>query len=71
MRITIETEAADELVLDTTGADRDRAEAIRRTDRRIFFNALKHEAEFRIRLEQELELERGSAAENREPGTKN
>ena len=53
MKITIETEAADALVLDTTGADRDRAEAIRRTDMRILFNALKHEAEFRIRLELE------------------
>ena len=69
MRITIETEAADALVLDTTGADRDREEAIRRTDRRILFDALKGETEFRIRQE----LERGSAArtENQEPGTKN
>ncbi len=53
MKITIETEAADHLVLDTTGADKDRAEAIRRTDKRILFEALKGEAEFRIRLEQD------------------
>ena len=59
MRITIETEAADMLVLNTTGADRDRREAIRRTDKRILFNALKNEVEFRIRLEQDS----GTAAE--------
>ena len=69
MKITIETEAADALVLDTTGADKDRAEAIRRTDKRILFAVLKGEAESFIRRE----LERRSAArtENQEPGTKN
>ena len=59
MKITIETEAADELVLNWTGADKDRAEAIRRMDMRIFFEALKGETESCIRHE----LERRSAAE--------
>jgi hypothetical protein len=53
MKITIETEAADELVLVSTGAENDRAEAIRRTDRRELFEALKGEVEFRIRQSRE------------------
>lgn len=53
MKITIETEAADGIVLVSTGAEKDRAEAIRRTDRRELFKALKGEVEFRIRLARE------------------
>lgn len=59
MRITVETASADMLVLNMSGADKDRAEAIRRTDRRVLFMALKGEVEFRIRLEQDS----GTAAE--------
>lgn len=53
MKITIETESADEIVLVSTGAEKDRAEAILRTDRRGLFEALKCEVEFRIRLARE------------------
>lgn len=53
MKITIETESEDEIVLVSAGAEKDRAEAIRRTDRRELFEALKGEVEFRIRLERE------------------
>lgn len=53
MKITIETEAADGLVLNWTGADKDRAEAIKQVDRRALFKALKCEVEFRIDLERE------------------
>lgn len=53
MKITIETESADEIVLVSTGAEKDRAEAILRTDRRGLFEALKGEVEFRIRLARE------------------
>lgn len=53
MKITIETEAADELVLVSEGADKDRAEAIKQVDRRALFQALKGEVEFRIRLDSE------------------
>lgn len=53
MKITIETEATDEIVLVSTGAEKDRAEAIRRTDRRGLFKALKGEVEFRIRQSRE------------------
>lgn len=53
MKITIETESADEIVLVSTGAEKDRAEAIQRTDRRELFKALKGEVEFRIRLARE------------------
>lgn len=61
VKITIETEAADELVLDTTGADKDRAEAVRLTDRRVLFQALKSEVEFRIRLDSKRKAaERGT-----------
>lgn len=51
MKITIETEAADEIVLVSTSAKK--AEAILRTDRRGLFKALKGEVEFRIRLARE------------------
>lgn len=53
MKITIETESADEIVLVSTGAEKDRAEAILRTDRRGLFEALKGEVEFRMRLASE------------------
>lgn len=53
MKITIETEAADEIVLVSAGAEKDRAEAIRRTDQRELFKALKGEVEFRIRQSRE------------------
>lgn len=53
MKITIETETSDEIVLVSTGAEKDREEAILRTDRRGLFEALKGEVEFRIRLERE------------------
>lgn len=53
MKITIETEAADELVLNWTGAEKDRADAIKQVDRRALFQALKGEVEFRIDLERE------------------
>lgn len=53
MKITIETESTDEIVLVSAGAEKDRAEAIRRTDRRELFKALKGEVEFRIRLARE------------------
>ena len=53
MKITIETEATDEIVLVSAGAEKDRAEAILRTDRRELFKALKGEVEFRIRLARE------------------
>lgn len=53
MKITIETEAADELVLNWTGADKDRAEAIKQVDRRALFQALKGEVEFRIDWDRE------------------
>ena len=53
MKITIETEATDELVLVSAGAEKDRAEAIRRTDQRELFKALKGEVEFRMRLTRE------------------
>ena len=61
MKITIETEAADELVLVSTGAENDRAEAIRRTDRRELFKALKGEVEFRIRLARDDRARRATA----------
>lgn len=53
MKITIETESADEIVLVSTGAEKDRAESILRMDRRGLFEALKGEVEFRIRLARE------------------
>lgn len=53
MKITIETEATDEIVLVSTGAEKDRTEAIQRTDRRGLFEALKGEVEFRIRQSRE------------------
>ena len=63
MKITIETEAADELVLDTTGADRDREEAIRRTGKRILFDVLKGEVESCIRHELERRTDEAKADE--------
>ena len=53
MKITIETEATDEIVLVSAGAEKDRTEAILRTDQRELFKALKGEVEFRIRLARE------------------
>lgn len=53
MKITIETEAEDRIVLDRTGADKDRWEAIGRLVPRELFQAMKVEVEFRIDLERE------------------
>ena len=55
MKITIETNKADEFVLDSTSADKDTNATIQKMDRDELFKALKGEVEFRMRLTRESE----------------
>lgn len=53
MKITIETEATDEIVLVSAGANNDTNATIQKMDRDELFKALKGEVEFRIRQSRE------------------
>lgn len=53
MKITIETNKADEIVLVSASADNDTNAMIQKMDRGELFKALKGEVEFRMRLTRE------------------